>query len=147
MIIDKLENLEKYASLSPLFAQAVDFLKSTDLLAHEVGKVVLVEGKLIVNFSQARSKSKKEAKIETHDRFIDIQIPLTGSELMGYTPRADLPVESYDSVKDITFYKGLANDYFQINPGMFAVFFPQDGHAPAITPKEIRKVIVKVAIS
>ena len=147
MIIDKLENLEKYASLSPLFAQAVEFLKSTDLLAHELGKVVLVEGQLIVNFSQARPKSKEEAKIETHDKFIDIQIPLTGIELMGYTPRADLPMESYDSVKDITFYKGLASDYFQITPGMFAVFFPQDGHAPAITPNEIKKVIVKVAVS
>ena len=41
MVIDKLENLEKYVSLNPLFAQAVEFLKTTDLNAHEIGKVVL----------------------------------------------------------------------------------------------------------
>ena len=46
MVIDKLENLEKYVSLNPLFAEAVAFLKATDLQAHEVGKVVLKEGEL-----------------------------------------------------------------------------------------------------
>lgn len=147
MVIDKLENLEKYVSLNPLFAQAVEFLKSTDLLAHEAGKVTLKEGELIVNFAQARPKAKEEAKIETHDKFIDIQIPLTGVELMGYTPRAELSQEAYNAEKDITFYKGEAKDYFQVTPGMFAIFFPQDGHAPAITSKEIKKVIVKVLVS
>ena len=45
MVIDKLENLEKYVSLNPLFAEAVAFLKASDLQAHEVGKVVLKEMK------------------------------------------------------------------------------------------------------
>ena len=31
MVLDTLDNLEKYASLNPLFAQAIDYLKSTDL--------------------------------------------------------------------------------------------------------------------
>ena len=41
MVVDTLENLEKYASLNPLFAQAIDFLKSHDLQAMEVGKTEL----------------------------------------------------------------------------------------------------------
>ena len=136
MVIDKLENLEKYVSLNPLFAQAVEFLKTTDLNAHEIGKVVLKEGELIVNFAQARP--------ETHNNFIDIQIPLSGVETMGYTPRTDLPEEEYNAEKDITFYKGFAKDYLTITPGMFAIFFPQDGHAPGVTPDGVKKVIVKV---
>ena len=31
MVVDRLENIEKYASLNPLFAQAIEFLKSHDL--------------------------------------------------------------------------------------------------------------------
>lgn len=38
MVVDRLENIEKYASLNPLFAQAIEFLKSHDLNALEVGK-------------------------------------------------------------------------------------------------------------
>lgn len=146
MVIDRLENLEKYVSLNPLFAQAVDFLKSTDLEAHETGKVVLKEGELIVNFSQARPKTKEEARIETHNNFIDIQIPLSGMEGMGYMPRADLPEAAYNAEKDITFYEGLATDYLTVKPGMFAIFFPEDAHAPGVTPDGVKKVIVKVRV-
>ena len=104
MIIDKLENIGMYASVNPLFAQAIEFLKSTDLNAHELGKVVLKEGELFVNFAAARPKTKDDAKIETHNNFIDIQIPLTGTELMGYMPRTDLAEAEYNAEKDVTFY-------------------------------------------
>lgn len=146
MVIDKIENLEKYASLNPLFAQAIEFLKSTDLNAHEIGKVKLQGDNLVVNFAQARPKTKEEAKLETHNRFIDIQIPLDGVEVMGYTPRADLPEAEYNAEKDITFYPGLAESYLTIKPGMFAIFFPEDGHAPGVTPDGVKKVIVKVLV-
>ena len=146
MVIDKIENLEKYASLTPLFTQAIEFLKSTDLNAHEIGKVKLQGDDLVVNFAQARSKTKEEAKLETHNRFIDIQIPLDGVEVMGYTPRADLPDAEYNAEKDITFYPGLAESYLTIKPGMFAIFFPEDGHAPGVTPDGVKKVIVKVLV-
>lgn len=146
MIIDKLENIEMYASVNPLFAQAIEFLKSTDLNAHELGKVVLKEGELFVNFAAARPKTKDEAKIETHNNFIDIQIPLTGTELMGYMPRTDLAEAEYNAEKDITFYPGHATDYLTVKPGMFVIFFPEDAHAPGVTEVELKKVIVKVRV-
>ena len=146
MVVDTLENLEKYASLNPLFAQAIEFLKSHDLQAMEIGKTELKGKDLLVNIAHTKPKSKEAAKLETHRDFIDIQIPLSGVEVMGYTPRTDLPEEAYNAEKDITFYKGLAKDYLTITPGMFAIFFPQDGHAPGVTPDGVKKVIVKVRV-
>jgi YhcH/YjgK/YiaL family protein len=63
---------------------------------------------------------------------------------MGYTPRTALPEAEYNAEKDITFYPGAAESYIDVKPGMFAIFFPQDGHAPAITDTPLKKVIVKV---
>lgn len=146
MVIDKLENLEKYVSLNPLFAEAAAFLKATDLQAHEAGKVVLRGGELTVNFSDVCPKTKAEARLETHNEFIDIQLPLSGVEVMGYTPRADLPEAAYDAEKDISFYEGAATDYLTVKPGMFVIFFPEDAHAPGVTPEKVRKVIVKVHV-
>lgn len=146
MIIDKLENIGMYVSVNPLFAQAIEFLKSTDLNAHELGKVALKEGELFVNFAAARPKTKDDAKIETHNNFIDIQIPLTGTELMGYMPRTDLAEAEYNAEKDVTFYPGHATDYLTVKPGMFAIFFPEDAHAPGVTEVELKKVIVKVRV-
>lgn len=146
MVIDKFENMAQYASLNLLFAEAMAYLEQTDLNALATGKVVLKEGELFVSIAQTKPKTKEEARLETHNEFIDIQIPLSGTEVMGYTPRAELPEEEYDADKDITFYAGLAADYLAVEPGMFAIFFPQDAHAPGITPDGVKKVIVKVKV-
>ena len=89
MVVDRLENIEKYASLNPLFAQAIEFLKSHDLNALEVGKTELLGKELLVYVAQTKPKTKEEAKLETHKDFIDIQIPLSGTEIMGYTAAKD----------------------------------------------------------
>ncbi len=149
MIVDRLENLKKYVSLNPLFAQAMDFLEKTDLNTLEVGKIELKGKDLVVNVAQTAPKTKEEAKLETHNEFIDIQIPLSGTEIMGYTAAEDcLPANApYNAEKDLTFFEGLAEDYIVVKPGMFAIFFPQDGHAPGITSTGVKKVIVKVKVS
>ena len=72
MVVDRLENLEKYASLNPLFAQAIEFLQSHDLNAMEVGKTELKGKDLVVNVAQTTPKAKEQAKLETHNEFIDI---------------------------------------------------------------------------
>ena len=54
MVVDRLENIEKYASLNPLFAQAIEFLKSHDLNALEVGKTELKGKDLLVNVAQTK---------------------------------------------------------------------------------------------
>ena len=144
MIIDTIDHLEKYASLNPLFAQAIEYLKTTDLNSLEVGKIELKGCDLVVNVAETKPKTKEEAKLETHNKFIDIQIPLSGTEIMGYTPGDALPQAEYNAEKDITFFPGLSQDYFAVKPGMFAIFFPQDGHAPGISETGVKKIIVKV---
>lgn len=145
MIIDSLENLTKYVQLNPLFCKVVEYINTHDLSEQPEGKQVIDGDDLYVNFSLAKGKTHIEAKLESHDAMIDIQIPLSCTEVMGYTPRKDLPEQPYNAEKDITFYKGLAQQYIAVSPGMFAIFFPQDGHAPCIAEDDIiKKVIFKV---
>ncbi len=146
MIIDKLENLKNYASVNPLFPKVVEFLQKNDLATIETGKYE-IEGKdLFVNIQMAKGKTPDEAVIETHNRMIDIQIPVTAAETFGYTQRDALPEAEYNAEKDITKIPNLAADsYVTCQPGMFAIFFPQDGHAPCIAGvPELKKAIFKV---
>ncbi len=144
MIVDVIENLGKYAALNPLFGKVAEYIAQNDLLALEVGKYE-IEGKdLFLNRALAKGKTKEEARIESHDLMIDIQIPLNVPEQMGYTPRQDLPECEYNEAKDITFYPGLAKEYVTIYPGQFVIFFPQDGHAPCVSEVEVEKAIFKV---
>ena len=146
MIIDKLENLKNYASVNPLFPKVVEFLQQNDLNALEAGKHEIVGKDLFVNIQMAKGRTPAEATIETHNNMIDIQIPLSDAETFGYTQRDQLPEAEYNAEKDITKIPNLAADsYITCQPGMMAIFFPQDGHAPCIAGvSEIKKAIFKV---
>ena len=146
MIIDKLENLKNYASVNPLFPKVVEFLQQNDLNKLEAGKHEIVGKDLFVNIQMAKGRTPAEAVIETHDKMIDIQIPLSDAETFGYTQRDQLPKAEYNAEKDITKIPDLAADsYITCQPGMMAIFFPQDGHAPCIAGvPEIKKAIFKV---
>lgn len=145
MIIDTIENLGKYVALNPLFADVVAFLKSNDLLAMETGKYPIKDG-LFMNLQVAKQRTRETAVLETHVEMIDIQMPLTCDETFGYTPLCDLPDFEYNAEKDITKYGDIkAQTYVTVKPGQFAIFFPQDGHAPCILDEpEVKKAIFKV---
>lgn len=145
MIIDTLDNLEKYVSLNPLFAEVVEFLKANDLEELEDGKHAIKGADLFVNITTAHGKSADEAVFETHKNMLDIQIPLDNEETYGYLPLEKLPEAEYNEVKDVTKYPGaVASAYVTCQPGEFAIFFPQDGHQPCIGQGDIHKAIFKV---
>lgn|SRR5574344_1235287 len=145
MVIDTLDNLYKYESLNPLFHTVVEYLKNNDLSKAECGKTLLKGEDLFINLTTAKGKSPEDAVLETHKRMIDIQVPISCAETYGYTPLCQLPDVEYNEANDITKYEGVAQSYVTAEPGMFAIFFPQDGHAPCIsTEKEIKKAIFKI---
>ena len=123
MVVDTLDNLEKYVSLNPLFADVVKFIKDNDLSKLEDGKHFIKEGNLFVNITTAHGKSEEDAVFETHRKMIDIQIPLDNEETYGYTPLADLPEVEYNEAKDVTKYPGVkAQTLVTCKPGQFAIF-------------------------
>ncbi|MBP3246799.1 MAG: YhcH/YjgK/YiaL family protein [Prevotella sp.] len=146
MIIDTIENLGKYVTLNPLFADVVEFLKNNDLQTIEEGKHFIKDKDLFVNIQVAKGKTQEAAVLETHIEMIDIQIPITCEETFGYTPLCDLPDFEYNAEKDITKYGDTKpQTYVTVKPGQFVIFFPQDGHAPCIINQpEIKKAIFKV---
>lgn len=149
MILDSLNNTAKTESLHPLFKKAFDYIRDTDFSKMEDGKYEIDGERLYVNIAGMTGKDKKEAAIETHRRYVDIQLPLRGVEKIGWKPGCELQEESvpYDEEKDIAFYVDRPTAYVKIYPGQFAVFFPEDGHAPGIGEGNIRKAIVKVSVN
>lgn len=148
MVLDSLSNLKGYEAINPNFAKAIEFIMGTDLNALPLGRNEICGDLAYANVMEVQPKTKEEAKIEIHRRYIDIQIPLTGDEVMGYTPIGELPATDFNEDDDYALYPAelAARDYFNVKKGEFVIFFPQDGHAPAITPSTLKKVVVKVAM-
>ena len=101
MVVDTLDNLEKYVSLNPLFEEVVKFIKENDLNKLEAGKHFIKDKDLFVNITTAHGKTADEAVFETHKNMLDIQIPLDNNETYGYLPLADLPEAEYNAEKHV----------------------------------------------
>jgi YhcH/YjgK/YiaL family protein len=146
MILDKLTNYGLYENVHPRFKKAFDFLNSTDLVQAPLGKIELEGSDLVVNIVEVDGKTADDARMETHNNFIDIQVPVSLIETMGWKPTADLKevTQPYNSEKDLTFFADKAYNMLQIHPLEFAIFFPEDGHQPGIAQGKLKKIIVKV---
>ena len=148
MIVDALANSETIEKIHPLFKQAFDFLKSTDFSKIELGKVELDGERLFVSIVETQGKTKETSKLETHNKYIDIQMPIEGIETMGWLAGKNCinEIAPYNPEKDITFFKEIPSTYVQLKPYEFIIFFPEDGHAPAISDEKIKKAVVKVLV-
>ena len=146
MIIDTLDNLEKYVSLNPHLKTVVDFIHSTDLGKLENGIHKIQGDDVFVNVQTLKGKKQEEAPVEYHRQMVDVQIPLSGSETYGIIPVVDLPAAEFSEEKDCALIPGVpCLSYVTARKGMFVIFFPQDGHAPGITDaQELHKMIFKV---
>lgn len=150
MIIDSVQNASKYFSVHPLFEQAFDYIKKTDLASIEDGKYEIEGDKVrgIVSNKKGVTAEASVAKFECHDKHIDIQLCISGNEQIGWKPRQKCtsPKGDYNPEKDVQFYDDKPDTFFGLTDGQFAIFFPEDVHAPMIGDGEIKKLVVKVKI-
>ena len=61
MVIDTIDNLEKYATLNPLFKDVVEFIKTNDLNTLEEGKHFIKDKDLFVNRPQRARQNKRQS--------------------------------------------------------------------------------------
>ncbi len=148
MIIDTIANAHKYFSVHPLFAQAFAYISQTDLMQTEPGKYEIDGDNLKAIFSNKTGMSAAEsiAKFECHNAHIDIQLCINGNETIGWKPRETCmePKGEYNPDKDVLFFADQPDMYFSLTNGQFAIFFPEDVHAPMISDGEVRKLVIKV---
>ena len=146
MILDTLDRLESYGYLSPFMNKVFDFFHNTDLATLEPGRIVLQGDDIFVSVNRQDAQTREQAPIEAHKEYIDIQVPISADEEMGFVSVSYMPEPSvpYNQERDAAFYPGLCDTYLNVRKGMFVVFFPGEGHAPAITCSGILKLIVKI---
>jgi len=148
MILAKLAEAERYAALHPLFARAFAFLRGTDLDALAPGKHTIDGEQLFAIVEAGAGRTRAEAKLECHRRYIDIQLVLEGVDEMGWKPLAECvdPATDYDAARDIRFFDDTPASWIATPPGSFCLFFPDDAHAPLVSAGRIRKVVLKIAV-
>ena len=151
MILDELNNWHRYAALGPRFEKAFTFLQSFNA-ATPPGRIELDGINLYASVMSHPTRPVEQCRFEAHRRYADIQFIVTGRERIDWAPLSALPTvtQPYDADKDLIFFARPALwSPLHLCAGQFAVFFPEDGHAPMCEfggIGEVRKVVMKVRI-
>jgi biofilm protein TabA len=144
MITDLTSQGGRYAGIHPAFGDAFAFLNSSEPADLPVGSHD--RGTFTAVVVETVGKGVQGAQLEYHDRDIDIHLTLAGLDLIGWRPRAlcTTPNGDFDTANDIGFVKDRPELWIPAPPGGFAVFFPDDGHAPLAGEGPVRKIVLKI---
>jgi len=149
MILDNLENLDKYDKI--VTPDILDFVKGLNV--NTVCRRYEISDKVYANVEEYCTKSELECPLEGHRKYIDIQMLLFGEERIDFIKTDGLKIlDNYNPERDILFYKkpGSELNRIYLNGRNFAVFYPEDAHAPQITTlslqNNVKKVVIKVAV-
>ena len=148
-IKDSLANVGAYATLGKNFARAVEFLGRRNLMSLPNGRYELDGENAYAMVQETTLKPWGTGRPEVHHEYFDIQLPLSGEEIIGVGRFDSAEQGDFDEEKDIGFYDGIAVGPLTLRPGEFAILYPHTcAHAPccsedaAGTP--IRKIVIKV---
>lgn len=155
MILDNLAATRAaYENMDERLSRAFDWLRSTDLATIAPDQKVVIDGDRVYAQGQSyETIDPADGRFEAHRNYIDIQIMVSGTEVMYWTPLADLPVAKtpYSYERDVVFFEEPSFVVpLTLRAGDFAVFFPSDGHKPKCrhnnTAEKVHKIVVKIAV-
>lgn len=147
MIYDTFEHIAWYAPPGSRLCDAIVFARDAGRSIAD-GRHAIDGDRLYALVSTYETLPGTERRFEAHRRYFDVQALIEGAEAIDVClPPAPEPLEAYDEGKDALFtppppsFVSLA-----LQPGRFAVFYPQDLHRPGchLGPGcRVRKIVVK----
>jgi YhcH/YjgK/YiaL family protein len=157
VVLDTLAQWPRYASLHPALTRAFQFLTGPTLTrlasapagVEEHRERHAIDGdRLYVSIDRVQGRGRERSRLEAHRRYIDIQLTIEGLEEIGWKPLADCtrPDGQFNEAKDVGFFSDRPESWLSLPAGHFAIFFPNDAHAPLAGGSRLIKAIMKIAL-
>lgn len=131
--------------------EAIDYLTGLDVSEKDAEKKVVVNDYFFYSIQSYDTKPADQCKLESHRKYIDIQIMVEGEESMEFVDISKLSIkEEYDEEKDVMFWhipKRMTKS--TLRAGDYIVLYPEDAHRGAASIKEsshVLKLVGKVAV-
>ena len=148
MILDRIEQADLYVSVNPHLAKAFAFLRQEGLDKLPDGRHDIDGDNVYAIIIRGTGQTRSKAKLEMHRKYIDLQYVVSGGDDMGWKTYklCKNSAGDYNPETDAELFSDTPSVWLTLVPGDFAVFFPEDAHAPGAGQREFHKVVVKVAV-
>ena len=148
MIFDSLKHSRRYLPLHPGFKAGFKFLKNHVIEQLKDGRNEIDGDRLFALNMATDGKGKDKAIFETHRKYVDIQFTVSGCDSIGWDEHANCTPDpaGYNPDNDVEFYTDRPTLWIPVSSGRFAIFYPEDAHAPLGTDAFVHKIVIKVAL-
>lgn len=159
MIHDHIDNLTRYAAITPHLNTVAKYMDENNLMAMTPNQYEVDGDSVFLLHQEFKPHPPAEAFWEAHRNYIDVQIILRGREQFGwFSVTESTPVKkAYDTDRDVTFFQPPANPsedettWFTVGSSEFVIFYPQDAHAPCVQApgsgsEKILKAVFKILV-
>lgn len=150
MIFDKVENMGLYFSKLPGFEKIEEAYEDFCKNPIENGRIDIDSDNLWCNVATYTVDPDNPLKYEAHKEYADVQLMHSGAEKFGWANINECDItEDFKDGCDIAFMTSENGQFFELKKGYFAVFFPEDAHAPcrkSSASDTAHKLVYKVKI-
>ncbi len=154
MITTTAARIERYRGLSPEMDMAIAWLGSGGWESLLPGRYEIDGDRVLAMVSSYETKPSEDCFYETHRKYIDVHVLVSGREYVLARDSASLTVKTvYSAENDIEFQEASPGEVQRayLAPGTVLILFPEDAHMPCVRiggyPETVRKVVVKVRVS
>jgi len=148
MICDRLSNAANYYGVTSFIQKGFEFLQRSELASLEDGVHEIQGRDVYAIIARGDGVGRDRAMLEAHREYLDIQYVIEGTDVIGWLERdfVERVKDPYVAEKDLEFFYDRPASWVQVPAGSFAVFLPQDIHAPLATSQYAHKAVVKVKL-
>ena len=122
MILDVLNNTHRYTILNKGFAKAIAFLLRPDLEELDIDRHEIDGDRVYAIVAKGPGRKKEDSLLETHEKYIDIQFVLEGTDTMGWKSKSlcERPSQEYDTENDIQLFTDEPDTFLSVKSGSFS---------------------------
>ena len=147
MLVSSIKKYKKILDFFPQLDIVFDYINKNINSKTSDGKYNITKD-IFAIVQTCQPKPKDEQVLEKHKKYIDLQYVVSGKEKIGWKffDKSFKVLKKYNAKKDISFYSNIPDTFINLKKGEFAIFFPEDTHAPLCCDKQVKKCIVKIPV-
>lgn len=147
MIYDKLTNILLYKGINRNLDTAIDYILNHDISSLPMGKTCVDADWVYINVMEAQAGPLEERNYEIHKEYMDIQIDISGVEMIQIGDSAGMTVNNYNAGTDFGIAECNNLTSCTMGAGNFIICMAGEPHKPGIAVSDqttLKKCVFKV---
>lgn len=137
-------------TLQEKITEALEIMKGVKFEEMELGRHDIHDD-LFLLIQEYDSKTFENMRYEAHEKYVDIQYVVSGTERIFIAPTSIMKVqEAYSPERDVVFFENIDQACsVTLTDGGYAILYPADAHKPGVMvdgPVPVKKIVGKVRI-